>query len=224
MRKWLFAAVAASLLPCYPQSLWASPITFAFDGTLLEPVNGSSTFSGFFTVNSNPNPQPGFTSVTEQGTDVSATLNIGGQVINYTNASPNTGFVEATVNAEPGIPILNGSNASTTEFGLFGGSSSGPNQFAITLYTPAVNDWLTNLATLTLPAIHSDSFFFADASGASDDYGSITSLTLVPAPEPATILVYLGILAGLGLRYGARAWRSSLQKTRLDRPGVNPGL
>jgi hypothetical protein len=212
MRKWLFAALAASLLPCYPQSLRANPITFAFNGTLLEPVNGSSTFSGFFTVNSNPNPQPGFTSVTEQGMDVSATLNIGGQVINYINTAQNTGFIEATVNAEPGIPMLNGSNASTTEFGLFGGSSNGPNRFDITLYNPGVNDWLTNLASLTLPAIHSDSFFFSDASGDPDDYGSITSLTLVPAPEPATILVYLTILAGLGLRFGARAWRSSAQQ------------
>jgi hypothetical protein len=211
MRKWLFAVVAASLLPCCPQSLCASPITFAFNGTLLEPVNGSSTFSGLFTVNSNPNPQPGFTSVTEQGTDVAATLNIGGQLINYTNTPQNTEFVDAMVNAQPGLLVLNGPNVSSTEFGLFGGSSSGPNQFAITLYTPAVNDWLTNLATLTLPAIHSDSFFFADASGDSDDYGTITSLTLVPAPEPATILVYLAILAGLGLRFGARAWRSSFQ-------------
>ena len=211
MRKWLFTAVAALLLPSFPQSIQASPITFAFTGTLLEPVNGYSSFSGIFTVESNPNPPPGFTSVTEQGVDVSATLNIGGQVINYANTTPDSLFVQAMVNAQPGIPILNGSNVATTEFGLFGGNSTGPNRFAITLYTPAVNDWLTNLATLALPAIHSDSFFFSGASGDPDDYGSITSLTLVPAPEPATILVYLTILAALGLRFGARAWRSSTQ-------------
>ena len=123
--------------------------------------------------------------------------------MNYANTPQNTEFVEAMVNVQPGIPTLNGSNVSTTEFALFGGSSGGPNRFDITLYTPGVNDWLTNLATLTLPAIHSDSFFFADGSGDPDDYGSITSLTLVPAPEPATILVYLAILAGLGLRFCA---------------------
>ncbi len=207
MRKWLFTAVAALLLPSFPQSLQASPITFAFTGTLLEPVNGSSSFSGFFTVESNPNPPPGITSVTQQGADVSATLNIGGQVINYANTTPDSLFVQAMVNAQPGLPILNGPNVSTTEFGLFGGDSTGPNRFDITLYNPGVNDWLTNLATLSLPAIHSDSFFFSNASGDPDDVGSITSLTLVPAPEPAMIVVYLAILAGLGLRFGARAWR-----------------
>ena len=101
----LAAAVALSALLCFPQCLPASPITFAFSGTLLEPVNGSSTFSGFFTVNSNPNPQTGFSSVTEQGSDVSATLNIGGQVIDYANTPQNTQFVEAMVNTQEGIPI-----------------------------------------------------------------------------------------------------------------------
>ena len=204
----LAAALSILVLACTQQMVWASPVTFDFTGTLLQPIDGSSTFSGSFTVNPNPTVQPGTGSAAEFGADVSAVLTLGGQSTNFVNTPQYPQLVQVLVNTQAG-EFWPGTGAPTTEFALLGALSAGTPRFAITLYTPGGSNLLTNLANLTLPAIHSDSIDVADNSGGNgggtvESVGGLTSLTLVTAPEPATILVYLAVIAGLV----ARGWRS----------------
>src|SRR5262249_46774541 len=89
----------------------ASPITYDFTGTLNTPMNGTSQFSGSFTFNADPTASdlgilglnatgtvlaftPGApllpaSPIAEYGSNVSLTLNVAGQVMQYTNTPQN---------------------------------------------------------------------------------------------------------------------------------------
>jgi len=78
--------IAVSIVLSSQQIVGASPVTYDFTGTLNQPVDGSTTFTGSFTINANPtvnlvaNPY-----VAEDGSDVSLSVNLGGHTINYVN-------------------------------------------------------------------------------------------------------------------------------------------
>jgi len=71
--------IAVSIVLSSQQIVGASPVTYDFTGTLNQPVDGSTTFTGSFTINANPtvnlvaNPY-----VAEDGSDVSLSVNLGG--------------------------------------------------------------------------------------------------------------------------------------------------
>ncbi len=50
-RSFTFAVLA---FLAFQSTVQAGPITYDFSGTLTQPANGSSQFSGSFTVNANP--------------------------------------------------------------------------------------------------------------------------------------------------------------------------
>jgi hypothetical protein len=74
----LSLGIVVSIVLGIQQTAGASPITYDFTGS---NVNGSQQISGSFTINADPIvPFVGAQSVTENGSDVSITVNAGGHV------------------------------------------------------------------------------------------------------------------------------------------------
>ena len=71
--------IAVSIVLSSQQIVGASPVTYDFTGTLNQPVDGSTTFTGSFTINANPTVNPVANPyVAEDGSDVSLSVNLGG--------------------------------------------------------------------------------------------------------------------------------------------------
>ena len=141
-------AAAMTVLISAPQLVVADPITYDFIGTLSQPADGVTTFSGSLTFNAIPtgaDVSPGGAYVTEAGSEVSLSLNLGGQVFDFQNNalySPATLFLEKL----PG-PYDESAQPSVL-FSVF--TSSSQFGFWMKFVSPATNI-PTNLATLSLP-------------------------------------------------------------------------
>ena len=73
---------AMTVLISAPQLVMADPITYDFSGTLSQPADGVTTFSGSLTFNATPagaDVSPGGAYVVESGSEVSLSLSLGGQ-------------------------------------------------------------------------------------------------------------------------------------------------
>ena len=99
----------------------------------------------------------------------------------------------------PGVPEV--------ESQLIGGLAGGL-EFGLTFYTPGGIDWLSNLASLGSNLQNGTVFVGPPVL----EHADVTSVELVSTPEPATVIVYLAAIAGLGVRRGVRSWRSFLAR------------
>ena len=78
--------ITATMLLGIQQIASASTLTYDFTGTLDQPLNGTTTINGSFSFNPHPYVQPGMSSVTEGGNDVSLTMHIGSWNLIYVNS------------------------------------------------------------------------------------------------------------------------------------------
>jgi len=154
--------IAVSIVLSSQQIVGASPVTYDFTGTLNQPVDGSTTFTGSFTINANPtvnlvaNPY-----VAEDGSDVSLSVNLGGHTINYVNTpqlsdsatfqltwySPSS--VQSFFVETPGVTAL-----PTLEFSVQG---RGNITFGMGFDKPGGVEQLSNLRDISFPLNSSDS-------------------------------------------------------------------
>ena len=207
-------AAAMTVLISAPQLVVADPITYDFIGTLSQPADGVTTFSGSLTFNAIPtgaDVSPGGAYVTEAGSEVSLSLNLGGQVFDFQNNalySPATLFLEKL----PG-PYDESAQPSVL-FSVF--TSSSQFGFWMKFVSPATNI-PTNLATLSLPPSTSSVDIVTNNPGQGyvQSQGVISSIELVPSvPEPGTLAIFAAL--GVSAMWRTRRWRGV---RILDRPG-----
>ncbi len=197
--------IAVSILLSGQQIVGASPLTYDFTGTLNQPVDGSTTFTGSFTINANPAVNPGASWVIESGSDVSLSVNLGRQVINYVNTPqvPDSvtfgASVQPPMNESPGV-----AGVPLVEFYVGGGANGGKTTFGMTFYSPGGVEQLSNLRDVSLP-LDTSSVYVTDSSGVSNQWseGSITFIGAVSVPEPSALVVsaMLGIAAMVYRRF-----------------------
>ena len=184
----LSIAASLSLALAIPQQVCASPITFDFTGT--------GGVSGPFTINGNPASASGsylswpanagwYSVLTEGGSDVSLTVNIGGKAIHFANSPSDTSSSAwATLGASIPAP---GWGTSLAE--LMVGGNSAQASFGLSFYAPLANISLHDLSTFGLspnlvigPSEWTVSY---PGGGGVASSGTLTSLTLVSTPSPA---------------------------------------
>jgi hypothetical protein len=217
MHTRLSIAIVATLALGVGQPAWASPITFDFTGTLKAPINGTEQLSGSFTINGDPTPTGWpypLTSVNENGSDVSITVNMGGQVFHFDNGQNPLTTASFTTGPSPTwiMQGLSGPPQASTWIG--GGTSSSDGspgaEFGMTFYSPALLN-LTNLRDLSLP-LGSGSVYVTTSSsiygiGVAVG-GDVTSIELVPtpAPEPSTLAIFAALgIATMAYRHRSRS-------------------
>jgi hypothetical protein len=202
--------IAVSIVLSSQQIVGASPLTYDFTGTLNQPVDGSTTFTGSFTINANPtvwssatvNPPdlPVMSGVFESGSDISLTVNLGGQMINYVNTPQFPGSARFSLttwsdlmNMSPGLAGLKGP---LLEFTVGGGANGGNITFGMIFESPGGVEQLSNLRGVSLP-LNTSYVTVYDSSSQQGAAGSITSIEAVSVPEPSALVVsaMLGIAA-----------------------------
>jgi hypothetical protein len=205
LTRLLLAAVSIVLIA--PMTAGATPITFDFAGTLNAAINGTTQFTGSATINGDPTVSNWGTVsgeltnalVSESGGDVSITLNVGGQTVNFAN-NPQNPYTQATFQAWSVLQgIANPTGEPMVESLWYGAIQSGNPQatFAMSFYDFSANgvSTLSNLRNLNLPLSTGSVFFTATPGGQAE--GTITSIALVSTPEPSTLAIFavLGIAA-----------------------------
>jgi hypothetical protein len=202
-------AVVLSIVLGAPATLQASPITYDFAGTLNQLLNGTTQFSGSFTIDSNPNDNGGFATpggagivIGENGDEVSLTVHIGGQTIGYINTAQNPDNVDfsaiggGSILENPPLPAIVG-------ISLAAGTPGTNNQieFYLNFSHPGSAPQLADLVSLASSS-YAASVSLTDNSGGQmpEFQGSITSIEQVPAPEPSMLAVF-GVMALAGMAH-----------------------
>ena len=178
------------------QPACASPITFDFTGT--------GGVSGSFTINGDPTVPSGESLtgspwkkvlLTEGGTDVSLTVNMGGKILAYSNSPSNPWEVQTFVSV--GYPGGSTSDTSLTILGQAGDLIGNSNQFRLQLLVPTTEASLANLRTFGTPIINAAQPSASSGWAHSVDpqtmlsgSGTLTSVQLVSTPEPGSIVVF----------------------------------
>jgi hypothetical protein len=204
------SALAVSIALYIPAALGASPITYDFAGTVSQPVDGSSQFSGSFTIDSVPNvpvatPGGSGSVVGEDGAAVSVTVHIGGQTLTYFNTAQNAEnvFFSAGYGGTIEVPPA----PMSVGFELTAQSDAGHQAgFRLDFARSAGNFDVSELANLASPSYSSSVAVSIDPGGQGQEIqGSLASIELVSAPEPCTLAVFgLMALAGLAHRGSRR--------------------
>lgn len=162
----------------------ANPITYDFTGTLGQPYDGTTSFSGSFTIVDAPVAG----GVTEAGSESSMTLHFGNNVVTYSNnpQDPSTMFAFSVL---PATGPSGEQNPPWYEIEV-GGQSSRPGigDFFITSYVPSSISTVTNLRNLTFPS--NSTSYLSEPSPAVTNQGLLLSINAVPAPEPKTFVVF----------------------------------
>ncbi len=169
----------------------ADPITYDFSGQFNQPFNGSTQISGSFTFNPNPT-LGGYSYVSETGSDVSITVNAGGQVYNFVN-DPQNPFTSATVNADVVPAQYSPPGESEVEIAVLGAMESGNllASFGMTFYSPGGLELLQNLRNFNYVLNTSSVSLQVTSQGTLEGgYGSVTSIELVSTPEPSTLALF----------------------------------
>ena len=202
---------------------WATPITYEFSGTLDQPYNGSSQFSGTFTydtdlpLNPNVQPYPGWSYYSRVPVDpseppLSLTFNLGNTPSSSFGTMQNIEMIVThTQGGYDGFYIEEGYSPNSV-------SGNAPSVFAnigmvndnsiqngpFTSTNPPLS---LNLASFSMGAQLDVTISPSNGQGAAY-VGTITSLVETSAPEPASLLVF-GILgAGLWRRHRRASERS----------------
>ena len=211
MRSRLTLAVTFALPLFLVGPATASPISYAFTGTLSKPFNGSREFNGTVTFESKPTEDlsAGNTWATvNEHADIS--LNAGGHTIEF--SSQNSVYDRGRLYA--GVSPSWSSNPTgprQDEIAILGSAALnlpalGGANFAITSYTPSSSQDLSDLTTLNFNPGTSSVTLRYDSNGENyDGTGTITSFTPIATPEPSTWLIALlgGGAAALRLRRSA---------------------
>ena len=200
-----FALVISSVLLA-PQRIGASPITYDFAGTLSQPIDGATQFSGSFTIDTNPNQVvdtiwDNASAFGEDGSEVALTIRLGGQTMNYINTPQNPETV--TLLGETGVNIAVPPPPQNVYFGL--GTQSQANDrltFSLQFTRPGSDLELADLARLSSPMFTSSVSVSYDSAGQTQQVqGSITSIEQVSAPEPGMLAIFAVMgFAGLAHR------------------------
>ena len=200
--RWL---CAIACLVCGASPALATPITYSFSGTLAQPYDGSTQFSGTLTYDTdlplNPTVQPyagwsyylGTPSVTTEP-PASLTFTLGGTSSSSLGPASNVEVIVSHTQADDSFNLFqqfspaNGLPA-WANFGLSNNNMTNPAPFSSTDLP----------AGLSLPAFSNGgqfTFGMVDSSGSQQVFsGSITAMA--QTPEPASLLVF-GVL-GFGL-------------------------
>ena len=195
-------ALAAAILLAAPRMVAANPITYDFSGTFSQPFDGSTAFSGSATFNATPTPQDATwdgAGWNETGSDVSLTLNAGGQVFNFGN-SPQDTFVGARVSVGPSSPLGTLPSLELSLFGYAGASGIGTSTtFEVTMYSYGIGTVPPNLASLSFPVYTSTVVLqeLSEGTISGGVGGALTSFEMVSTPERSTLVIFasLGIAA-----------------------------
>ncbi|MHC5540591.1 PEP-CTERM sorting domain-containing protein [Singulisphaera rosea] len=189
----------------------ASPLTYAFTGTLQAPVNGSTQFSGSFTFDADPavvNAPSGASTnpsqVVENGSEVSMTVDAGGQTFHFANdADPlsNVSFNAGLTHNS----IMDPSSTQQDEASM--SASDGTNSVGLSFYSPVVD--LHNLRNLPL-ILNTGSFFIGNLAVGGQTFGQIegtfSSIEPVNTPEPGSLALFAGIgIAAVAYRRNRRS-------------------
>jgi hypothetical protein len=185
-----------------PLMVAANPITYDFSGTFSQPFDGSTAFSGSATFNATPTPQDATwdgAGWNETGSDVSLTLNAGGQVFNFGN-SPQDTFVGARVSVGPSSPLGTLPSLALSLFGYAGASGIGTSTtFGVTMYSYGIGTVPPNLASLSFPVYTSTVVLqeLSEGTISGGAGGALTSFEMVSTPEPSTLVIFasLGVAA-----------------------------
>jgi hypothetical protein len=103
----LAPSIVVAIVCCTLPATFASPITYDFTGTFRGgTVNGSNQITGSFTINADPILGSTASSLTESGSDVSITVNAGGQTFNWildqeSSFAPRTSALRSLQTANP---------------------------------------------------------------------------------------------------------------------------
>lgn len=202
MMNRLVSAAALVHLAAGPAA--ASPISYAFTGTLDTPLNGSREFSGTITLASAPT----WISFGWPNTVVPAdiTLNAGGHTFEFSGRNPRTGMHELQGGLSPSWNWLSG-QPRQDEVAFLGSAAldspgSGHMQFGITSYAPSPKD-PSEPHTINFVTGTSSIYMLYDDNARGEHHvggGVITSFTPIATPEPATWLVALIVGGAAALR------------------------
>lgn len=170
----------------------ASPITYDFTGVLNQPYDGTTSFSGSFTID--PSTAEVDTDyISAGGSGSSMTVRFGDQVLNFVNNPSNpTGRFWFGVNEVPSW-LEEPQGQPEYEIGVGGATQNGVH-FNITAYVPGWVSDIPNLESLSFPSNSVN--INPPAMGESYTGGWITSISVVPSPEPSTLIVF-GALAAV---------------------------
>lgn len=164
----LSLAVAVSIVFLSQRPAGADPITYDFTGVFQGAgVSGSKQMSGSFTIDSTPTPSS-YDTATENGSNVSITVNAGGQVYNFVNTSQNPNIATFTAFNWPTGSPPNPTNNSLIEY-MWQGSSPSVNpavNFSMTFYDAGGSPQLLSNVTNFNYVLASGSF---DFSGSASD-------------------------------------------------------
>jgi PEP-CTERM motif len=214
----------AAVLVCGVSPAWATPITYAFSGTLDQPYNGSSQFSGTFTydtdlpLNPNVQPYPGWSYYSGVPVDpseppLSLTFNLGNtpsssfgtlqsseMIVTHTQGGYDGFYIEEQLQSNSSS---GGGQSVFANIGMVNDNSIQNGPFTST--NPPLS---LNLASFSMGAQLDITISPSNGQGATY-VGTITALVETPAPEPASLLVF-GIL-GAGLwrkhRRASQGWK-----------------
>jgi PEP-CTERM motif len=209
----------------------ASPIAYDFSGTLAQPINGSTAFSGTVSFESTVT---GFSNGNFFSSSVGAhaTVIVGGQSYEFVDhsfsaqGSPSTyefdanskgqgdnftfvGPISASVVPSPTNPTSSDANAQGAAMMLHLGDPSGtafpsssPNLPALNLSSFSIRDLSVTIIPPSPGGMNTDP---TTASGTTVS-GTITSLTLEPqaVPEPTTLALFAMIGFGVAVRWKLR--------------------
>lgn len=223
MRSHLALAVtfALPLLAASPAA--ASPISYAFTGTLSAPSNDSNQFSGIVTFEANPplsgygvnwpptNPiAPDDAQVSLLSEPADITLNVGGQTFQFSNQDPNTTLSQLSIDGfSYGKTATSPTPDPPTDRITINASDQVVNFGIMSSHVYSSQESIADLRTLDfIPDFSFASLSYTSSDGESyKGTGTITSFTLIetPTPEPSTWLVALlaGGAAALRLRRSA---------------------
>jgi hypothetical protein len=219
-----------AVLVCCVSPARATPITYAFRGTLSQLYNGSSQFSGTFTydtdlpLNPNVQPYPGwsyYSGVPANTSEppLSLTFNLGNtpsssfgtmqnieMIVTHTQGDYDGFYIEGQLsNSNSG-----GGQSVFANIGMVNDNSIQNGPFTST--NPPLS---LNLASFSMGAQLDITISPSNGQGATY-IGTITSLVETPAPEPASLLVFGVLGAGLWRRHR----RASERSKRRDRTNL----
>jgi hypothetical protein len=200
----LTAAAAFAIASLIASMAGASPVTYQFSGTFPQPVFGSTQFSGTFTYDTNLPPYPGAAQdathayyAGADGTPIAMTLNLGTSGTNPLGTPTNS---ELVVTHSPSYDELN--------LDMTYRSSTGQTSYAtvgLLNNNGVANGPFTSLAppsSLGVGDFNMGTQLILNGTGGTSPtaVGTITSLSATTVPEPAALVVFAGLAAGLALR------------------------
>jgi hypothetical protein len=213
-------SLLASALVCLVTTAQASPITYDFSGTLVQPYKGSSLFSGSFSFESST---AGFGGATlfSGFEGASASLNIGGQTYQFQNIKLDyngNGQSQHPVGQSPNVwyQFNHNNNGTGDSFDLHAnnGITTGTVPLAgaaMTIHLADPTGTALLPSNLTLPSLDLNRFSvrqlaFSAAPDAPAMLGTITTLQAVPEPSALAFVFLVGL--GLAAKRGA-SWRKA---------------